>query len=613
MTAASRGVRPGFAGAAGNLCVGLRVFAAATAAICAQLAASPAAAEPRARVLGELDGDLREAIQNAIGETDRPVNNRFEARRRARDAAEDAIAVLRSEGYYAYEVEADVEDAEPPQPIVRIETGPRFTISDPQVSWVGDPPAPPVQAAGEAVMGLAVGQPGRAADVVAAEGRIVAAVQKRGYADASAAERRVVADYADDTLSPEFRIAAGPLVRLDGVDLVTEGRTNPDWVTRLAPWSEGEPYDPEDVAELERRLLDTGVYDSVTVALGPSEDTTPEGLRPVVVSLAERDRRTLELGASYSSSEGVGVDARWTRYNFLRRADTLVLFGRASELDSRLGSELTLPHWRRPQQTLTVGAEAFRLETDAYQETGARLRADVQRRFGKTSYVTVGGSLEHSRTEESTSRPPSPLGESVTAAAALAAISLDRSNDPLNPTTGWRLEGRAEPTILVGENETLPYLRAQAGVSAYYPVDDAARTVLAGRVRVGSAIGAELPDLPSARRFYAGGGGSVRGYAFQAVGPRFPDNSPQGGLSLFEASFEVRQAVGEKWGVVAFVDAGSVGGDEVPDFGDVALGAGLGVRYDLGFAPVRADIAVPLDKRPGDADFHIYLSIGQAF
>ena len=105
----------------------------------------------------------------------------------------------------------------------------------------------------------------------------------------------------------------------------------------------------------------------------------------------------------------------------------------------------------------------------------------------------------------------------------------------------------------------------------------------------------------------------MRGYAYQAVGPRLSDNTPQGGLSLFETSFELRQKVSERWGVVAFVDAGAVGTNQTPDFHSSSVGAGIGVRYDLGFGPFRVDIGVPLNRRQGDAKFQAYLSIGQSF
>lgn len=591
----------------------LREICAASAVAVSLLTPTLARAQSsRAQIEGPLPSELRDEIQTAIGETDRPIENRFEARRRAREAAEDAMAVLRAEGYYAYEVETEVTEQEPPQPIVRIMPGPRFVLAAPKVEWVGDAPAPAAQAAAQDAMELEPGEPGRAADVLAAEGRIVAVVGRSGYADVTAAPRDVIVNHADNTVRPTFRIVAGDLVRLNGLRLTSVGRTRLRWLQQLAPWREGEPYDPEDVAELERRLLDTGVYESVTVGLAPREQTTAEGLRPVVVTLADRPPRTIELGASFSSEEGAGLDARWTRYNVLGRADTLQVFGRLSNIDSRLGAELTLPHWRRPQLTLRTGAIAFRARTDAYDETGVNLSADLTRRFGKTSYLTLGGTVEYSQIEEVREEISTPLGRELFTIAGLAALSLDRSDDPLDPRSGWRLEARAEPTLIAGD-DTLPFLRLQTGGSAYLPFGEAARTVLAGRLRVGSIIGGSIPEVPAPRRFYAGGGGSIRGYAYQAVGPRRADTSPLGGLSLVEGSIELRQKITERWGVVAFVDAGSVSTEAYPTGEDLAVGAGLGVRYDVGFGPIRADIAVPLNRRSGDAPFHIYLSIGQSF
>ena len=125
-------------------------------------------------------------------------------------------------------------------------------------------------------------------------------------------------------------------------------------------------------------------------------------------------------------------------------------------------------------------------------------------------------------------------------------------------------------------------------------------------------IGSEL-SVPSDRLFYSGGGGSVRGFEYQGVGPRLPDNTPRGGLSLFETSVEIRRNVWRNFEAVAFVDAGAIGFQPTPDFNNLRYGAGIGVRYRLPFGPIRADIAFPLDRRDGDADFQIYVSIGQAF
>ncbi len=588
---------------------------AASMVLCAPGAV--AAAEPKAVVQGDIEPALKAAIQRVIGDTERPIENRFEARRRARTAAEDAIAVLRSEGYYAYAVEPDVSAAEPPQPLVTIAPGPLFTLKAPVIAWQGTPPDAATDAAAAGAISLKTGAPGRAVDVIAAEGRVLAAIQHRGYADAEAQPREVAVDHADRSVQPTYHIASGPLVRLDGLDIPEAGRpgtgrTRPAFIRSLAPWASGDAYDPDDVAELERRLLDTSAYDAVTVAVAPPSATTPEGLRPVIVRLSERKPRTIEGSASYSTSDGAGVSARWTHFNRLQRADTIALYGQVSDRDTRAGWEVSLPHWRRPQQTLKTGLAAYRVQTDAYDETGFGINADVTRRYGRTSYVTVGGSIDVTRSQEIRSGTLTTLGRDLLTLGTLGDLLLDRSNDPLNPSSGWRLSARLEPTMILGDTN-LPYLRAVAQGTYYQALDKTAATVVAGRLRLGRIVNGTVDEIPASQRFYAGGGGSVRGFPYQAVGPRLADNTPRGGTFLLESSVEVRRDLTPTWGVALFADAGAVGSSGPVDLRDLAVGVGFGVRYNLGFAPIRVDFATPVARRRGEPVFQVYVSIGQSF
>jgi len=580
------------------------------------LLASAAAADPRAQIRGEMDAELRDQLIRAVGEVDQPPSNRFEARRRARGARDAAEALLRSEGYYQPVLEDIVEGEEDPVAIVNVTPGRRFELSEVQILWAEPAPDAGSGTAVRAEISLSAGQPGRAVDVISAEGRIVAGLTRRGYADAEAQPRRVVVDHATFTVQPSFNIASGPLVRLDGIRLEARGPTNPGWVASLAPWSEGEIYDPEDVAELERRLLETGVYDSVGVALAPTDQTNADGNRPVIITLTDRPRRILEAGATFSTAQGSGLDLIWTRHNPFGRADTLVWQARAANIDSRLGASLSLPHWRRPGETLRLSAALLNEDTDAYRRTAVALAADLQQRIGKTSWVSYGVGLDAGQYDENRFDPLSGLpinfNRDLVILTGRASANLDRSNDPLDPTTGWRLSLSAQPTGVTGE-DTVLFLRTEGQATAYLPLQDGARTVLAGRIRIGSILGGQELTVPSDRLFFSGGGGSVRGFEYQSVGPRLPDNTPRGGLSLFETSIEIRRDVWRDFQAVAFLDAGAIGFQETPNFNNLRYGAGLGVRYKLPFGPIRADIAVPLDRREGDADFQIYVSIGQAF
>lgn len=585
--------------------------------ICAPLVPSAASAEPRAEVAGNLPQELRGRIIVAVGEVPEPAASAFEARRRAAFAAERATEVLRSEGYYAATVTPDVSDGEVPRAIITIDPGPRFTIRSPAISYDGPGPAQEVQQAALGALGLAPGAPGRAEDVLAAEGRAVRALQEAGHADAASQPRRVIVDHADRTVEPRFVMAAGPLVRLGSIRVEGTSRLQPGWIETVVPWQPGTVYSREQLADFERMMLETGAFDSVTVSLAPA--TTADGSREVQVLLADRPRFTLEAELAWSSSEGFGVEGQLVRANLLGRADTWRIGARAAQIEQRLDTELRLPHWRFPRQTLSLGASAFRDDTDAFRQTGVRIRADITRRWGLTSFVTVGVSSDYATNREPSFLDPAlGIARDVTAVSVYGAGLWDNADDPLDPTRGWKAEARLEPTWLTGDAE-LAFVRVTVQGSVYQSVGgDEARTVIAARGRIASLVGGAIPEIPSARRLYAGGGGSVRGYEFQGIGPRYtdPDRTPVGGLSLVEASIEVRHrldAFGGRFGLVAFVDAGTLGLDPTPTFDGMRGGVGFGVRYDLGFAPLRFDVAFPLDDQLGGESFQLYLGVGQSF
>ena len=131
-------------------------------------------------------------------------------------------------------------------------------------------------------------------------------------------------------------------------------------------------------------------------------------------------------------------------------------------------------------------------------------------------------------------------------------------------------------------------------------------------MRVGTIFGAGRDDIAPSRRFYAGGGGSVRGYGYQRLGPRDIDNNPIGGKSLAEFSIEARYRLGN-FGIVPFFDGGTLSTKSSPDFGGWQFAAGIGARYYSSFGPIRIDVGTPFNRQPGDSRIAVTVSLGQAF
>ena len=106
----------------------------------------------------------------------------------------------------------------------------------------------------------------------------------------------------------------------------------------------------------------------------------------------------------------------------------------------------------------------------------------------------------------------------------------------------------------------------------------------------------------------------MRGYSYQAIGPKDRYGDPRGGSSFHEINLEARFRVTENIGLVPFLDGGMVYEEELPKlFQDFQWGAGIGLRYYTPIGPVRLDVAVPLDKKNDDKSYQIYISIGQTF
>jgi translocation and assembly module TamA len=130
---------------------------------------------------------------------------------------------------------------------------------------------------------------------------------------------------------------------------------------------------------------------------------------------------------------------------------------------------------------------------------------------------------------------------------------------------------------------------------------------------VGTIRGASQFQVPADQLFYAGGSGTVRGYSYQTIGPLFPDDTPEGGLSLDAFSLEFRQHINKTFGIVPFVDAGQVSAGATPFTSRLLFGVGLGARYYTSIGPIRVDFAVPVTRLAGDSAFQVYVGLGEAF
>jgi translocation and assembly module TamA len=525
-------------------------------------------------------------------------------------------AALRSEGFYDAIVDAEIDvDVVPAKVLIRVEEGARYKVTTVAIAGPNEQPLPDGTPTPDA-LGLAIGSDARAPAVVDAEGRILPRLAEKGYAYARLLDRKLIVDHAKQGMDVTYVVDPGPKVTFGDVTFNGLDEVSQRAARRRLPWREGDAYHPTAMEEGRQALADLGVFSSVRLRL--ADQPSGDQKAPVLVDLAEREMNYVGFGADYGTEDGFGANAYWGDRNLMGNAEKLRVDASvagisrrgetsASDFDYRLAGTFQQPDFLSRRQSLNLSAEALSERPDAYRRQALVLTGAVERKLGKGLKASLGMTAEQSKIEESQQTTRNTL------VGIPAAITWDRSNDLLNPTKGFRLSGAVTP-YLAAFGDSNSFTVARVGGSAYFDFKDDGWYVGALRGVYGAVIGGGLLDVPADKRFFAGGGGSIRGYGYQEVGPRDDKGEPLGGVSLLEMSAEMRVKVTEDIAVVPFVDAGNVYTTEYPKLGQgLRYAAGIGGRYYTVIGPIRLDVAVPLNKRDGDKAFQFYISIGQAF
>lgn len=534
--------------------------------------------------------------------------------------------LLRSVGYYGGDTAVTVTRPVAGAPgsgrtqvAVTVTPGPLYTFDSISIqapdSATGAPPADIVLPR----LGVRVGDPVDAARVNAAQDALPRRLADAGYAFPLVLKPEIVIDHATRTASLVQAVDIGRRSVFGTLEMAgdTQG-FDTRHLELLARFKPGQAYDAASREDLRRALIQTGLFGSVSIKPVDNGPVDAEGRQRVdlVVTGEAAPPRSVAAAGGYSTGQGIRLEGSWTHRNLFPPEGGVTVRAVGAEREQVLTGEFRRRNWRQRDQSLILTGGLSASQQFAYQAATLGLGATVLRESNTiwqkpwtyslgvqllaTSQLDLSGARDNQR-------------DTYFILAFPGSVTWDKSDDLLNPSRGFRVTTRISPEFTLREGSYLNYLKAQIDTTGYIPFGD---FVLAGRLHLGTIAGADRGRIAPDRRFYAGGGGSVRGFDFQGVGPRDPDGTPLGGNSITEASLEARyrfQAFGNDLGVVAFVDAGNVFTGTVPSFDALSVGAGLGLRYYTSFGPVRIDVATPITRRTGDPTVAFYVSIGQAF
>lgn len=583
--------------------------------------ANPDAKLPDVRYATEIDGFGKTGLEDEFRADSALLDGKGRAdtaamvQQRAREDEKLAVRLLYSEGYYDATALASLDQSGDGalKAVVSVTPGKRYKLG--AIVVTADATVPPGLVRDS--LPLQTGDYIVAATVESAEANVGVKLPENGYPFAKVGQRDILLDPQTVTGDYTLPVEVGP--RASFRRIVTSGEKQAfgaDHMEVIKRYKPGELYDSRKVDDLRKALVATGLFSSIAVEPVRTGEAGPDGTEYVDLSVEQEagPPRTLAGEAGYGTGQGFRAEGTWTHRNFFPPEGALVLGAVAGTQEQGVSGTFRRSNAGKRDRTFQAGLLLNHQNYKAYEAFTAGVNIGWSRQstpiFQKRWTYSYGAEILGTNEQVVVDRATADKVRRTYLIGGLPVqIGYDRSNDLLNPTKGFRANLRAEPEGSLQGNFS-PYLRATFDLSGYFPVSDA--LVLAGRARLGTISGVARDDVAPSRRVYAGGGGSVRGYGFQELGPKDANNDPIGGRSVNEFAVEGRYRFGN-YGVVAFVDGGQVYESQIPKFSDMRYGVGIGGRFYTNFGPFRADIAMPINRQPGESKFAVYIGIGQAF
>jgi len=546
---------------------------------------------------------------------------------RARADEELLGTLLRTYGYYDGQVVRSVAGAlgasgastDGRAPVrFAILPGPRYRFG---AIDLGDLAAAPDYSALRASFAIQPGDPLSSFAVVAQQSELDRALGETGYPFAAIEAPELLIDHARAEGDLTLPVRSNGKYVFGEVTSSLPQFLSGEHLAEIARFAPGDVYQRSLALDLQRAIIATGLVSAAKVtprAVVPPADGAP-GVVAMDVELAKAKLRTIAGAIGYGTEDGLRVEASWEHRNLFPPEGALKVRSVIGTREQLAGITFKRNNFGRRDQVLNIDGYARDAKTDSVEARTVGLSTSLERLsnllFQKPFSWGLGAEVlfsdERNRVIDGIPRPR----QTYLTSGVFGRATIDGSDSLLDPTTGYRLTAFVEPEVSHTLGQESFYVRTQFDASAYRTIR--AGTVLAGRVRLATIVGAETFQIAPSRRLYAGGANSVRGFGYQAVGPRNDLGEPTGGRSLVEFSLEARIDTGLFDGalqLVPFVDGGAVSIDPTPDFRFVKYGAGLGIRYKTGFGPIRVDVGVPLNRdRMFDSPVAVYVSLGQAF
>ncbi|HEX7369889.1 MAG TPA: autotransporter assembly complex family protein [Rhodanobacteraceae bacterium] len=421
----------------------------------------------------------------------------------------------------------------------------------------------------------------------ASKTRIANAFLETGFLDAKATEHKVLVTRADNLADIHLHYSVGQRYKLGHVTF-TGSQFKPGFLQRYVPWETGDWYSQSSLLSLQQALTDADYFSIVDVE--PEVAKAKDHVVPVKVEVAPAKRTVYTAGVFYGTDTGPGVRAgirrRWinslghtldTQAVLATRLKTLqVVYGIPRPGHDHASFNLGIGY--RDENTTTTKSRTFSIAANAVRDWHGFVRTIGLHAL--TGTFTVGN---HGR--QNVGIPGIEHG-STTLVYPELNLTKKVADNPLFVRHGYSINliARAGPGI------DTRFAQVLADATWIHALGRTNRLILRGSGGITTVQ--DFSKLPPQLRFFAGGELSMRGYGYQAIGPRNSYGFVIGGERLLVGSATFEHYFTRDWGIAAFVDAGDAFNSA--DF-HLRKDAGLGVRWRSPVGLVRVDVGVPIN------------------
>lgn len=520
------------------------------------------------------------------------------------------LNLLHSFGYYAACVNVDNSElpAESNAPLVfKITSGAQYTIGDIKIRVLESSSTHQndLTLPDPSVLKFRKGDAAVAKVILEEESTLYAFIELHNCLMNIDVSHQAIVDNINASVDITYNIKVGEIAYINNINFEGLKDLNEEYARKLIPIKKNDCFKRTMINKSRVALQNSGLF-SIVHPMVPSS-TNAYGKIDIKFKVQERLKRTIKTGIQYTTDLGVGGVVSWECRNAFTKGEKINTAITIDKIEKKFDVQFEKPFFIVDNQKLKILSTIEQNTNKAFISDNASLSVSLERAVKQNLIIGSGVKYDLGLIKEEQSKNRFALF------SVPSFITYDNRDNILDPRRGVLLKGEISPFNSVSDSKAT-FLKTTIFGSYYIPLNTYFDPVIAVRAKCGSISGLSSTLIPAIIRFYAGGGGSIRGYGYQLVGPLSDQNRPLGGRSLIETTVELRSRINKTIGINIFLDSGNVFQANYPTLKDkLYKGIGLGLEYYTTLGPIKIDIATPIKRRKFDSAFCIYFSIGQSF